>query len=441
MGKKILVLGAGFVARPLVHYLLEKPDFEVVCASLIVSRAEELVAGFKNGSAKALDVNDEASLESLIIESDLVVSLVPYTFHVQIARICIRLKKQMVTTSYVSDAMKGLDAEAKAAGIVILNEVGLDPGIDHMSAMRVIHHVEKSGGKVVSFKSCCGGLPAPEANNNPMGYKFSWSPRGVLMAGRNSAKFKREGEIMDIPGSELFNNHWEIEVPDVGVLEVYPNRNSLPYAGFYGLEAARTMFRGTFRYPGWCSFWYRMAHLGWLDETVRSDLEGKTWADVMRTMVKGSGDLKTDLCSLWSVDKDSDEIKKVEWLGLLSDQLVPAGQNNLLDLLCSHLTEKLAYRPGERDMVVLHHDFEAHFPDRKEQITSTLVDCGIPNGDSSMSRTVSLPAAIAARHILQGRFGKMTGVKIPVDPEVYIPILEELESFGIKCVERFSTIV
>lgn len=437
MGKKVLVLGAGLVARPLVHYLLEKTDSQVICASRTVSKAEELIKGYPRGKAVPLNVTDLPSLEELIKDSDVAISLVPYSHHVAIAKICIKHKKQMVTTSYVSDAMKALHGEAEKAGILILNEIGLDPGIDHMSAMRVINKVLKNGGKVTSFRSYCGGLPAPEANDNVMGYKFSWSPLGVLMAGRNAAKYMKDGKVVDIPGPELFSNHWPLEVPGHGMFEAYPNRNSMPYQDLYGLKDVRNMFRGTLRNPGWCAFWYKMAHLGWLSDAPRTDLKGKKWSEILRPMVSGSGKLLEDLCKHWKVKKESDEIKRIEWLGLAGDSIIPEGPKHLLDLLCEHLIKKLEFKPGERDMIVLFHDFSAEYPGKKERITSILVDHGIPKGDSAMSRTVSLPAAIAVRNMLEGKFNKIKGVQIPIIPEIYNPVLDELETLKIKCVENF----
>jgi saccharopine dehydrogenase-like NADP-dependent oxidoreductase len=440
MGKNVLILGAGLVARPIVHYLLDQTDHQVICASRTVAKAEELIKGKSRGKAVSLDVSNRDSLDALIKGCDIAISLVPYTHHVTIAELCLKHRKNMITTSYVSDAMRALDGAAREAGILILNEIGLDPGIDHMSAMRVIDHVAKKGGKVVSFKSYCGGLPAPEANTNPMGYKFSWSPRGVLMAGRNAAKFLENGKIRDIPGPELFNNHWPLEVPGNGTFEAYPNRNSLPYQELYGLKDAHTLFRGTLRNPGWCRFWYKMAASEWLNDTPRKDLAGKTWAEVFRLLVPGQGDLIGDLCECWKVPRDADEIKRLDWLGLTGKEPVPAGADNLLDLLCAHLMKKLALLEGERDMIVLFHEFRAEYPGKAEYITSTLVDFGIPRGDSAMSRTVSLPAAIACRKILAGELGDLKGVHIPVMPQVYNPVLTELETLKIKCCEVFSPV-
>jgi len=216
MTKNVLVLGAGMVSRPMIRYLLDQPDFFVTMASRTVSKAEKIIDGHSDGKAIALDVSDEKLLEKLVSESDLAVSLLPYPFHVKVAKLCIKYKKQMVTTSYVSDEMKALDNDAKNAGILILNECGLDPGIDHMSAMRIIHDVEEKGGKVVSFRSTTGALPSHEANNNPFGYKFSWAPRGVLLASKNPSKWLQDGKVVSYPGEQLFENYSIQDVPGVG---------------------------------------------------------------------------------------------------------------------------------------------------------------------------------------------------------------------------------
>ncbi len=212
--KNVLILGAGLVARPMVEYLLKQSGFEVTIASRTLSKAEKLVSGASNGRALELNVDNSAQLEALVKKADLVVSLLPYTYHVKVAEMCLAHSKQMVTTSYVSPAMKALDARAKAKGIIILNEIGLDPGIDHMSAMRIIHDVRDRGGRISAFRSYCGGLPAPDANDNPWGYKFSWSPRGVLMAGRNNARFQVDDKVVEVEGKDLFNNRWPIKEED-----------------------------------------------------------------------------------------------------------------------------------------------------------------------------------------------------------------------------------
>jgi saccharopine dehydrogenase (NADP+, L-glutamate forming) len=250
--KNVLVLGAGMISRPMITYLLDQPDIFVTMASRTVSKAENMINNHPRGKAFELDVNDDKAVGGFITKADIVVSLLPYNYHFKVAEMCLKHKKHLVTTSYVSDPMKGLDKKAKDAGILLLNECGLDPGIDHMSAMRVIYKVEENNGKIISFRSTTGALPAHESNNNPFGYKFSWSPRGVLLASRNSAKWLEEGNEVVISGEQLFENYQMQDVSDVGTFENYPNRNSIPYKEIYGLKDAKTVYRGTFRMPGWC---------------------------------------------------------------------------------------------------------------------------------------------------------------------------------------------
>jgi saccharopine dehydrogenase (NADP+, L-glutamate forming) len=265
--KKVLVLGAGLVTRPPVRYLLDVPGLEVTVASRTVGKAQALIGGHPQGRAMALNVDDHAALEELIRQTDLAVSMLPYVYHPLVASLCVKHGKHMVTTSYVKDAMRALDGPAQEAGVLLLNEVGVDPGLDHMSAMKVIHDVESKGGKIASFDSWCGGLPAPEASDNPLGYKFSWSPKGVLLAGKNPARFLKDGQLVEIPGEELFDHNWRVQIHGLGEYECYPNRDSLPYMDTYGIHPTGWMFRGTLRNVGWCATLKRIAELGWLDDT------------------------------------------------------------------------------------------------------------------------------------------------------------------------------
>jgi len=456
--KKILVLGAGLVSRPMVRYLLDVPDFEVVVASRTVSKAQQLVGTHLRGKALALNVDDDAALGRLVSETDLSVSLLPYTHHVKVANHCLKYRKPLVTTSYVSDAMRALDAQAKAAGVILLNEIGLDPGIDHMSAMKIIHDVQRAGGKVVSFMSYCGGLPAPEANNNPLGYKFSWSPKGVVMAGRNDARYLKDGREVFIPGPELFGNRWPLKVAEGYEFEAYPNRNSLPYIETYGLQGVRTMLRGTLRNPGWCGTLKAIADLGVLeDDTVRTGIGSLTPADWLRgyapardvtsaghdrnphgipDRVPSASELRADVAAKLGLRESDPILERFAWLGLFDEQPIGLEQGSNFDILAKQMLDRMAYRPGERDMIVLHHEFRAEYPTKPaESIFSTLIAFGEPGGDSAMARTVSLPAAIAVRMILHGEL-KLTGVQIPVLPEIYEPVLAELARLGIECKER-----
>jgi saccharopine dehydrogenase (NADP+, L-glutamate forming) len=439
MAKSVMILGAGMVSRPIVRYLLENSEFDVVMASRTVSKAKKIINGHPKGTAIALNVDDDIALEKLVSKSDLTVSLLPYTYHVKVANFCIKHKKHLVTTSYVSDAMNALDKLAKNAGVLILNECGLDPGIDHMSAMRVIHDIEKKKGKIISFRSTTGALPSFQSNNNPFGYKFSWSPRGVLLASRNSAKWLEAGKEVSIPGEELFENYTLQDVPGVGAFENYPNRNSIPYKDIYGLKDAKTVYRGTFRMHGWCETMRSLVDLGWLSEEIPKGFSGKTYSDLTRFLVKAKSqdNLQTVVAKKLDMKPYSAVIKRLEWLGLFGDEKLPADKNNPLDYLNVLTLNKLAMEKHDIDMIVMHHEFIAEYNSKKEYVTSTLVDYGIADGDTSVARTVALPAAIAVKMILQNRI-ELAGVHIPVIPAIYNPILDELGEMGIKFSEKTS---
>jgi len=441
--KKILVLGAGMVAGAHTRYLLDQPDFHVTVASRTLGKAQDIIRDHSKGEARQLNVADEAALEDLIRQSDLAVSLLPYKYHPKVARLCVKHHKHMVTTSYVKEAMTRLDGAAKEAGVILLNEIGVDPGIDHMTAMKVIHHVQRGGGEITSFTSYCGGLPAPEANDNPFGYKFSWSPKGVLLAGKNTAHYLKDGQEVFIPGEELFDHYWTVPVEVEGKVidfEGYPNRDSLPYMETYGIPTTKTMFRGTLRNVGWCPTLRKIVDLGLLDDQERDGIADTTFARFIADLIGSTGDLKKDLAAFLEVEEDSPVINNLEWLGLLSDDPLPLKKKGApVDILTARMLEKMQYNEGERDMLILQHEFIAQYPDHGERITSTMIDFGIPHGDTSMARTVGLPAAIGVKMILQGEIN-LTGVHTPVVPEIYGLALAELGRLGIQFTERQETL-
>ncbi len=434
--KKVVVFGAGLVSKPGIRYLLDN-EFQVTVASRTVSKAEAIVDKHPNGKALAFDITKDSLEDSGLIQNhDLAVSLLPYVFHPEVAKACIKHGKLMATTSYVSDAMRALDADAKKAGILIMNECGVDPGTDHMSAMKIIHGVQKKGGKVTSFKSITGGLPAPDSNDNPMGYKFSWSPKGVILAGTNAAQFLEDGKLVNIKSGDLFNHYWPMNVEGMD-LEAYPNRDSMPYIETYGLKGIQTMFRGTFRYPGWCETLQALFDLGLMDKEAQEGLEGLNWKQLMQKILNYSGDdVKKEVARKLGKEEDALCLDRFEWMGMFSDTAIEKG-GSYLDVLSNLFLDKLGgFKPGERDMIIMQHEFKVEYPDdKKETIVSTLLDFGIPNGDSSMSRTVSLPVAIAVRMMLEGKITG-TGVIIPIEPDVYNPILDELETMDIVFKEK-----
>ncbi|MFQ6100019.1 MAG: saccharopine dehydrogenase C-terminal domain-containing protein [Anaerolineae bacterium] len=435
--KSILVLGAGLVASPLVQYLLDQAGYRVTVASRTLSKAEALVGDHPQGKAVAFDITqDGAALGDLISQADLAVSLLPYIYHVQVAEQCTRHCKHLVTASYVSDGMRALDGAAREAGVILLNEIGLDPGIDHMSAKRIINRVHDAGGEIKSFRSYCGGLPAPEANDNPLGYKFSWSPRGVVLAGRNDARYLENGHVVEVPNARLFATHYLTWVEGLGDFEAYPNRDSLPYIEIYAIPETDTMYRGTLRNLGWCDVMQKLNKLGYFSPDERPDLPGRTFRQVMAELIgkRDTDNLKADLAAFLNVSPTSGVMMALEWLGLLDDAPV-SDKTTLLDILADQMLVKMPYREGERDLVILVHEFIAEYAERREHISSTLIDFGVPGGNSAMARTVGLPAAIGTRMILEEEI-TLTGVHIPVLPEIYEPVLGELEQLGIACTEK-----
>lgn len=425
--KKVLILGAGLVARPMVRHLLEK-SYQVTVASNTTDRADEMIQGHPHGTSVYWEATNERDLSQLISQHDLTVSLLPYVFHVMVARHCIQHKKPMVTTSYVKPEMRALDQQAKDAGILILNEIGLDPGIDHMSAMRIIDHIHEKEGAVIEFYSICGALPAPEAANNPFKYKFSWSPKGVVMAGNNDALYLRHGQTVSLPTQDLFKNPFVVEFPSVGQLDVYPNRDSISYRDIYGIPEAQTVFRGTFRYQGWCEILDAIKRL-YLISYDKFDMSGMTYADLIRHQMEQN-----------QVKLEDDSLAKqaLTWLGMLSDTPMNRGVESTFEVTSDLMIEKMSLGNEERDMVALQHTFLAGYSDgRKEVIRSRMLDFGSPSTDTSIARTVALPAAIAVEMILQGQIST-TGVHIPVIPEIYNPVLNQLEELGIKMNEEYG---
>ncbi len=435
--KKILILGAGLMAGPAVRYLLEKSELEVWVADQTLAKAKALVADHPRGTALELDAGDTERLSQSVAKAHIVVSLLPWTLHAKIAALCLEHKKHLVTASYVKEEMRAMDRDARDKGLLFLNEAGVDPGLDHMSAMRVIDGVKREGGKIISFYSYCGGLPALEANNNPLGYKFSWNPEGAMLAATNDGRYLDEGHIVEVPGSDLFDHYWLKSIPGAGVFEAYVNRDAIPYMEKYGLEDLTGMYRGTLRNVGYCETWSFFKKLGLLNRKMKFDFSEVTPREVLASIVNcGAGNIRSAVADYLKIPKYSLTLKKLEWLGLFSERKLELGTVSVFEMLAHTLQKKLAYHEGEQDLLIQHHEFEARFPGRPlERIQSTLIDTGIPGGDTSMARTVGYPVGICARLIAEDRIS-LTGVHIPVQAETYEPVLKEMEALGIRFVER-----
>lgn len=425
------------VVKPMVEYLLEN-NFILTIASPMKPRAEEIINGHPNGTAIDWSMDDPDTLERLIKEHDITVSLLPYKFHTDVARICLKNMRPLVTTSYVQPEMKALEDDVKKCGLIFLNEIGLDPGIDHMSAMKIIDHIHDRGGKVEKFFSLCGALPAPEAADNPMKYKFSWSPKGVILASRNSALYLKNGETVFIQPKDLFKDRFELNFPEIGILEVYPNRDSVSYINIYGIPEAKTIYRGTFRYKGWCETLDAMKSINMLDDSIK-DYSGVSFAGFLSERAGlDLSELRKKLTEKPGFSESSTALKSLEWLGFFDAKPMGYGKTTPFEITSDLMISKMLLADNERDMVILLHIFQASFPDGKtEVIKSSMIDFGTNKTNTSISRTVALPAAIAVKMILEGKI-RLTGVHRPVIPEIYIPVLSELEKMNIRMKEEYG---
>lgn len=433
---KVLLLGAGMVAKPLTEFILNN-NIELTIASRTVAKAEKLIGNNTNGKAISWTIDDLKTLEKLISIHDLTISLLPYAHHVTVARFCIQHKKNMVTTSYVSPEMKLLDTEARNAGILILNEIGVDPGFDHMTARRIIDKVKSEGGKIREFYSVCGALAAPEVADNPFRYKFSWSPKGVLMAGNNNAKYLKDGKIVEIPTENLFKNPIKIEFPGVGSMEVYPNRDSLAYIDIYDIPEVETMYRGTFRYPNWCRIMDIMKTLGLLSTEIQN-FEGKTLKEIVAEKLDVyPKNVKEKVVGRLKLALDGPAIDAIDWLGYFSNDKVLISTGSAFDITAELMQKKMMLPDGARDMVIMQHTFLIEKANgEREVIKSRLLDFATSD-NTSIARTVALPAAIAVKMILNGEI-KEKGIQLPVTKSIYEPVLNELEKMGIAMIEEWG---
>jgi saccharopine dehydrogenase (NADP+, L-glutamate forming) len=435
--KKVLILGAGLVVKPMVEYLL-KNNFGLMIASPMKDRADEMIKGNPLGTSLDWSMDDSAMLEKIVAEHDITVSLLPYKYHSDIAKVCLRHGKSLVTTSYIQPGIMDLDESAKKAGVLFLNEIGLDPGIDHMTAMSIIDHIHGKGGKVEEFYSLCGALPAPEAADNPMKYKFSWSPKGVILASRNSALYLKKGRKIFIEPSDLFKDRFNYNFPGIGDLDVYPNRDSVSYIDIYGIPETKTIYRGTFRYKGWCETLDVMKNLNMLDDTAY-DYSGKSYIEYLS---ERSGleikDLRKKLAGKLGIPMQSTAIKSLDYLGFFSDEKLKYHESTPFEITSDRMIKKMLLSGNERDTVILQHIFLAVYPDgSREVIKSSMLDFGSPATNTSISRTVALPAAIAVKMILEERIN-VKGVHRPVIPQIYKPVLEELRTLGVEMKEEYG---
>lgn len=440
--RTVLVIGAGRSTTSMISYLLKKSEennLQVVVADMSIDLAEEKIKGHKNGIAIKFDAFDEEQREKEIAKADIVVSMLPARFHINVAKDCIRFKKSMVTASYISDEMKDLDLAVKEAGIIIMNEVGVDPGIDHMSAKRIIDDVKSKGGEMLLFESFTGGLISPKSDDNKWNYKFTWNPRNVVVAGQGGvAKFIQEGKYKYIPYNKLFRRTEFIDIPGYGRFEAYANRDSLAYREVYGLEEIPTLYRGTFRRVGFSRAWNMFVELGLTDDSyVMEGSENMSYREFVNSFLPYHpyNSVEIKLRHYLKIDQDDIAWEKFDCLGLLSSEdKVGIKDATPAQILQEILMDKWSLKSDDKDMIIMYHKFGFELNGERKQIESYMVAMGEDSIETAMAKTVGLPTAITTLKILNGEIST-TGIHIPIDKEVYLPVLEELEEYGIKFTE------
>ncbi|MBC6990217.1 saccharopine dehydrogenase C-terminal domain-containing protein [Hymenobacter sp. BT491] len=431
----ILLLGAGRSSSSLLHYLLRYAPLEkwqITVGDVNPAHlAPVLAAHTEYARAVTFAIEHEAQLSELVQQADVVISMLPALFHAPVARACVQFRRHLVTASYVSEEIRSLHEEAQAAGIILLMECGLDPGLDHMSAMAALADIRAQGGSLTGFKSYCGGLMAPDSEgDNPWRYKFTWNPRNVVLAGQSTAKYLEQGHARFIPYQQLFRRTELLDVPGYGQFEGYANRDSLSYRAPYGLEEIPTILRGTLRRPGYCAAWHALVRLGLTDDTVRlGNSAALTWQELIESYLPASAtpnaDVATRLAAYLGLEPEGAEMQRLMWLGVFSEQPVHLSDATPAQLLERLLTEKWQLQSGDRDMVVMQHLFDYQVNGRSMRRTSSLVVLGDDATHTAMAKTVGLPVGMAVRQLTRGNIGQR-GVVIPTHADLYQPILVEL---------------
>lgn len=444
--KSIFIIGAGRSSSSLISYLLteaQKENWKVKVGDVSLELAQQKINQHPNGEALSFDLNADQQLHTEIIKADIVISMLPAHLHGKVALKCLELKKNLVTASYVSEEMKSMDEAAKKVGILFLNEIGLDPGIDHMSAMKIIDSAKAEGNEITLFKSYCGGLVAPESNDNPWGYKFSWNPRNVILAGQSTAQYIENGAYKYIPYNRLFTQIDSITIDGLGSFDGYANRDSLSYRKPYGLENIPTLLRGTLRMTGYCKAWNVFVKLGLTDDSYQiTNASALSYCELIEAFLPfGKGTTEEKLIAFMGHDFDAEVLHKIKWTGLFDQTKIPFYSASPAQILQHLLENKWVLKPTDRDMIVMQHQFETQnkLSLQRKKITSTLVVKGDDNKLTAMAKTVGLPMAIAAKKILKKEIN-LSGVHIPVLKEIYEPVLEELDRLGICFREKVESI-
>jgi saccharopine dehydrogenase (NADP+, L-glutamate forming) len=387
----------------------------------------------------AIDIRDQQARQTLVEETDLVISLLPPSLHILVAKDCLQYRKHLLTASYTDPEVKKLQKDIQKAGLLFMYEMGLDPGIDHMSAMKVIHSIEKKGGLIYSFKSYCGGLISPESNDNPWQYKITWNARNIVLAGQSGATYKDKGKVKELTHEQLFDQSKTILIPGLGKLAYYPNRDSLAYMSSYNLDNIPTFMRATLRYPDFCEGWSAVIRLGLTDDSRKIQTDNLSFFKWATQHVKTDKQLSNEenVALFLGVSSKSKVIRQLKYLGLLNGEVINQGEQTNANVLQQAMESRLGMSPNDKDMIVMMHEIEFERRNIATRMHSYMIVQGEDNLRTAMAKTVGLPLGITAKLLLQDKIN-LTGLHIPVMPEVYNPVLKELEEHDIRFEESFE---
>jgi saccharopine dehydrogenase-like NADP-dependent oxidoreductase len=438
--KKILVIGAGRSSANLIKYLTDhakSENWQIRVGDIDIAFAQQKIGNSKRASAFQLNASDNEQRRKEIESADLVISMLPAAMHMLVARDCLDFRKNVITPSYIPDEMWELDGEAREKDVIILNEMGVDPGIDHMSAMKIIHHIHGEGGVIQSFESFTGGLIAPEFDNNPWCYKITWNPRNVVLAGQGgTARYRQDNTLKYIPYHKLFERLTPVTMDGYGQFEGYANRDSLKYTKLYDLEGIPTLFRGTLRRRGFCSAWNALVQLGLTDDSFQIEQPDRmTWRELTASFLGAAEDSRLENSLKEYLSINDEVLTKLTWLGIFEEKSLGISTGSPALALQKLIEEKWKLGAEDKDMIVMWHRFYYTIDNKTYQLESSLITKGDDPIHTAMSKTVGLPIAIAAKLILNGQM-KLRGVQLPVIQEIYQPVLKELESFGITFHEK-----
>ncbi len=426
---KVAVLGAGYVVKPMIDYFIDICKYEVIVATRTASKAEKVIAGRPLGTAISWTIDQVDALDRIIREVEIVVVMIPRSCHPVVAELCLKHKTPMITTDFKHPGIECFDEEAKKQETLILTELGEDPGLDNMGLKQMIDEVHSIEGKITKIDSYGAGLPSFEYNRNPWGYKFSWDPNGLMRSAVSPATYQLDGKVIE--ATAKFEHHRLVDVHGIGTFETYPSSDSTRYIKEFGLDVNISIYKGLLRYTGYCNTMINLLKIKLIENTEEKNFENTTYSQFIADLIGSSTteDIKSKFAKAMSLDINDDFLKKLDWLGLFDDVQISINSGTNSNLLVDLMLKKMEYESNEKDMIIVHNEMIVELSDRKEKRISSMLVEGIPYGDSAMARAVSLPPAIAAKLILEGKI-KGKGVCIPSTKEMYEPILEEMETFG-----------